>query len=102
MTETANQLETTTVYGLSPDCRYRRVVDEGVILRQSAGEVLVSNAVGARVMDLLDGTNPVAAIVDRLVSELDVDRDTAERDLAAFLQGLLDGGVIEPRASAAD
>jgi hypothetical protein len=98
MTETL--LDSTAVYCLSPDCRYRKVFDEGLILRQSAGEVLVSNPVGARVMDLLDGTNPVGAILDRLVSELTVDRDTAERDLAAFLRGLLDDGVIEPRGSA--
>jgi len=93
-------LDSDLVFRLRPDCRYRKVVDEGVILRQTEGEVLVSNRVGATVMDRLDGATPVAAILDGLVSQFEVDRPTAERDLSVFLHDLLQSGVIEPRPAA--
>lgn len=96
MPETEAALDTATVYRLRPDCRYRKVIDEGVILRQSEGEVLTTNRVGALIMDQLDGATAVGAILDRLIADFTVDRQTVELDLASFLQELLQASVIEP------
>ena len=52
-----------TVYRRAADVRYRVLDDEAVVIRQRAGEVLGLNALGARLLDALDGLKPVGEIV---------------------------------------
>jgi hypothetical protein len=77
------------------DIRFRTIGEEGVVIRQEAGEVLVVNEVGARVLALLDGRCSVDALVARLAEEFEVDAAVLRRDLAAYLEELLAGGVLE-------
>lgn len=88
-------IESTTVFRKCSDARYRNVGGEGIVVRQAAGEVLVLNGVGARVLDLLDSESPVGGLVDALAAEYDIDRATLERDVLAYLRELLDAGIIE-------
>lgn len=88
-------IERDAVLAKSADARYRNVGGEGVVVRQSAGEVLVLNGVGARVLDLLAAPTPVGALLNALAEEFEVDRTTLERDVLAYLQELLEAGVIE-------
>ena len=85
-----------TIYVLDPDTRHRTVGGEGVVVRQGPGEVLVVNAVGSRVVELLDGTHTVDAVVDVLLGEYQTDRETLTRDINSYLVELLEAGVIEP------
>jgi len=85
----------TTVLAKSSDARYRNIGGEGVVVRQSAGEVLVVNGVGARVLDLLETRTPVGGLLDTLAAEYAIDRATLECDVLAYLQELLDAGIIE-------
>jgi hypothetical protein len=78
------------------DVRFRRVADEAVVLRQDAGEVLALNEVAARILELVGEGLTQDEIVDRLLEEYDVERPELEADTAAFVQELLDSGVIEP------
>jgi hypothetical protein len=87
--------EMIAMYALCPDIRYRIVADEGVVVRQEAGEVLVLNAVGARVMELLNKPMSAAGLVNVLAEEYDVERATLEQDLSDYLENLLNAGVIE-------
>ena len=77
------------------DTRYRNIGDEGVVVRQTAGEVLVLNEIGVRVLELLEAAVPVSGLLDALDAEYAVDRATLERDVLAYLQELVDAGVIE-------
>lgn len=77
------------------DTRYRNIGDEGVVVRQTAGEVLVLNEIGVRVLELLEVAVPVSGLLDALDAEYTVDRATLERDVLAYLQELMDAGVIE-------
>ena len=88
-------IETGTILKRCADTRYRNIGDEGVVVRQTAGEVLVLNEVGVRVLDLLETTVPVSDLLDALNAEYAVDRATLERDVLAYLQELVDAGVIE-------
>ncbi len=92
-------IESTTVFRKRSDARYRNIGGEGIVVRQTAGEVLVLNGVGARVLDLLESGMPVGSLVDMLVAEYDVDRATLERDVLAYFQELLDAGIIEDVAA---
>ncbi len=77
------------------DARYRNIGDEGIVIRQTAGEVLVLNEIGVRVLDLLEVALPVSGLLDALDAEYDIDRGTMEQDVLAYLQELVDAGVIE-------
>ncbi len=77
------------------DARYRNIGGEGVVVRQAAGEVLVLNEIGVRVLELLEATMPVSGLLDALDAEYEIDRPTLEQDVLAYLQELVDAGVIE-------
>lgn len=81
------------------DTRYRNIGGEGVVVRQTAGEVLVLNEIGVRVLELLEAALPVSGLLDALDAEYEIDRSTLERDVLAYLQELVDAGVIEPVAA---
>lgn len=86
--------------GLCSDVRFRRVADEAVIIRQDAGEVLVVNELGARVLEMLEG--PGAVSYDELVDRLSREYEQAESlpsDILEFLVELVDSGVAASRAA---
>jgi Coenzyme PQQ synthesis protein D (PqqD) len=84
-----------TVFKLRSDVRFRRLEPEGVIVRQTDPEVLVVNDLAARILETIDGTVPVGALVDAFTSEYAVDRAVLEHDVAAFLDELVEGRIIE-------
>jgi elongation factor P hydroxylase len=88
-------------YKTCNDVRFRALDDEGIVVRQQAGEVIVLNAAGTRVIELVAAGASGASIVDQLEQEYDTDRATLERDVAAHLAELLEANVIEPAPSAA-
>lgn len=92
-------VDSTTVFELKPDVRHRLVSDEGVVLRQEAGEVMVVNEVGARVLELVDAHTDALSMIDVLLEEFEIDRLTLERDVAHYLDELLSHGVIQPGAA---
>ena len=81
------------------DTRYRNIGGEGVVVRQTASEVLVLNEIGVRVLELLEAALPVSGLLDALDAEYEIDRPTLERDVLVYLQELVDAGVIEPVAA---
>ena len=83
------------VFRRTGEVRYRIVDGEAVIVRQRAGEVMVLNPTGARILELVDGERPVAAIVETLEAELDAERPALEADGEAFLLELSEAGVVE-------
>ena len=84
-------------------------LDEGFLIRDIAGEdVLVP--IGSKVIDfkglitltpvggfiyrLLEDRKEQSEIVDLIISEYEIDRETAENDLTEFLAGLREQGVL--------
>lgn len=92
--------ELARIYRRTAEVRYRIVDGEAVVVRQRAGEVMVLNPTGARILELVDGERPVASIVETLGEEVDAARATLEADVAAFLLELADAGVLEAVAEA--
>jgi Coenzyme PQQ synthesis protein D (PqqD) len=95
----AEMIAPTAVFRKCSDTRYRNIGGEGIVVRQRASEVLVVTEVGARVLDLLDGSTPVSGLLNALAAEYDVDRPTLESDTEGYLRDLLEVGVIEPVAA---
>lgn len=83
-----------TVLRRAPDTRYRRVQEEGVVIRQRTAEALVVNELGARLLDLIDGRSTVEELLDRLEAEYDVERPRLEADVLAYLDELERIGLV--------
>jgi hypothetical protein len=93
--EDVSALDPTRILKPSRDLRFRRIDDEAVVVRQSAGEVLVMNETAARLLELADGRTSVADWVEVLAGEYDVDREALERDVLAFADELAGEGMLE-------
>lgn len=83
-------------YCLSPKVSYTRVTDEYVAVEQSAGDVLVLNELGGRLLELADQGLSLRAMIPPLLEEYDVDQETLENDLKEFLPGLVEAGLVQP------
>jgi hypothetical protein len=85
-------------------CRSEQVVvrnigDETILVPISGSladleQVFVLNALGLFVWERLDGSRSVAAIVDEVLEEFDASRETAEQDVAEFVENLSGLGVL--------
>jgi hypothetical protein len=96
-----NEIRAGSVLRRRADVRFRVIDEEGVVVRQSAGEVLVLNDLGTRILALADGLSPVAHWVDALLGEFDVERPELERDVLAFAAELVEQGLLEALPAAA-
>jgi hypothetical protein len=90
-----SQIGEGTVLRRRPDVRFRVIDEEGVVVRQSAGEVLVLNDLGTRILAMADGLVPVARWIDALLGEFEVERPELQRDVLAFAAELLEQGLLE-------
>ena len=88
-------IQDSSVFRPRPDVRFRVVGDEAVVVRQEASEVIALNDVGASVLSLLDSRRTVAAVVEALLSEYEIDRNSLRGDVVSFLAELQDAGVVE-------
>lgn len=59
-----------------------------VLLSIENGEYYNMNEVGSRIWELLEKPMTVAALIDQLLAEFEVDRATCEQEATAFLQQL--------------
>ena len=82
------------IFRRADDIKYRKIGDEGIAVRQGAGEVLVLNEIGHLVLELSDGARLVREMVDAIAERYDSDVDTIRRDLYAYLEELLEASII--------
>ena len=95
MIGTSSRIGLDSVLRRRGDVRFRVLDDEAVVVRQSAGEVLVLSEVASRILELADGGRSVAGWADALSAEYDVERPALERDLVGFAGELVAAGVLE-------
>jgi len=88
------------IYRRRSDVRFRTVLDEAVVVRIEAAEVLVVNGVGARILELVDGERTLESIRRVLSSEFDVEESRLRSDLETFVAELAAAGIIESVAGA--
>jgi len=71
-----------------------------ILLDVDEGLVLTSNAVGARIWQLIEQDRTTAEIVRQIVDDYDVPIERAQRDVAMFVAALMSRGLVagDPRA----
>lgn len=87
--------DTTRTYRLRSDVRFRSVADEGVVLRQDEGEVLVVNGVGVRVVELVADGAGLEDMLGILENEYEVEPADLRTDVKTYLEELEEAGVLE-------
>lgn len=68
--------------------------DEKVMMSIEKGQYFGLEAVGSRIWELLGAPIKVAALIDALLQQFAVDRETCERDVLAFLEELQLAGIV--------
>jgi len=79
----------------SPSLVSANVNDDLVILSISRGKYYGTQVVGKRVWALLEQPMTVGDISEQLLGQFEVDRQTCEREVRAFVDQLLAEGLVE-------
>src|SRR5262249_37975961 len=82
------------VLSKSADAAYRIYDGEATIVLPSMARVSVLNEMGSRVWEAIDGRRTIGEIVDEILEQFDVTRETAEADLFAFVDALREHGMV--------
>jgi Coenzyme PQQ synthesis protein D (PqqD) len=69
--------------------------DESVALNLQSAQYHGLNGVAARMFEQLRGAASVGQVVDPLAAEFEQPREVIERDLAVFVRGLEERGLVE-------
>jgi len=92
-------LDIEEIYKKDPSMVCRTIEDESVLVPvgQSTGELkntYTLNEAGARIWEMLDGKNSLAAIKQQIISEYLVSAEEAEIKILDFMKSLKDIGAI--------
>jgi hypothetical protein len=76
-----------------PDVRLRKVFDRLLLLRVHV--TMETNEVGALIWSLCNGQSTLDSIIQRVVTEFDVDQATSQNDVLEFIRSLEESQMIE-------
>ncbi len=85
-----------TRWQISDNAVDNAVGDEVVILHLANGTYFGLEAVGALLWRGLKAGETPLMVRDQILAAYDIDQETAEHDLAKFMQELIDGELITP------
>jgi hypothetical protein len=68
--------------------------DEKVMMSVEKGQYYGLDPIGSRVWELIEEPVKVSELIDTLFQKYDVDRETCERDVLAFLEELHEYGIL--------
>lgn len=83
------------IYRLKSDVRHRSIADEGIVLRQDEGEVLVVNGIGERIVELIGEGASLPQVLATLETEYDVEPKQLKTDVMTYLGELEEAGVLQ-------
>ncbi len=81
-------------YAISGDALARKVGDELVIMDLAGEEYFSLNQAGRKVWEGLSQQQTLSVVVDALVEQFDVSRETAAHDVLAVTRELLSAGLV--------
>ncbi len=76
------------------DTSARTIGDETIVLNLPRSRYFTIKGVGVRLFELLAEDRSVDDLVETIVSEYDVDRAVARRDIESFVARLRDEGLV--------
>ena len=87
------------IYNKNPDVVYRIIAGEAILVpisqeTQIAGRLFSLNEVGAFIWERIDGERNLAAILEEIIQEHEVEEETARSDLLELIAALEKTGAI--------
>jgi hypothetical protein len=73
-------------YSLHPNLTIKKILDDVFVFDRTSGIVHSFNATGGIMWEKLSSALPFPAIVNELVDEFEVSKETASKDLFDFIQ----------------
>ncbi|NJD90496.1 MAG: lasso peptide biosynthesis PqqD family chaperone [Geobacter sp.] len=70
------------------------IEDEKVMMSIEKGEYFGLEPIGSRIWEMMATPVKVSAIIDAMLNQYDIDRQTCENDVLKFLSELNDAGII--------
>jgi len=80
---------------ISDDIVYRELDGSIVTLSLATGEYVELDLVGTRIWQLIEQDGRQSSVREGLLASFDIDEDTCDQKLKAFLATLLDKGLIK-------
>ena len=95
-------MDLNAIYMQDPSIVSRNIAGEMILvpIQSSVGDlesIYTLNETAARIWELLDGEHSLAAVLDVVVAEFEVERDEAERDLLELIAQLASIGAVQAR-----
>jgi hypothetical protein len=78
----------------STDISARAIGDETIVLSLATSRYFTITGVGTRVFELLAEDISLDDLVESIVEDYEIDRDTARRDIKAFVDRLRDAQLL--------
>ena len=84
------------IWRLDSAVRFRRLLDEAVLIHQEKAEALVLNDTAVSFIELCDGRRTVDEIIAAIVESFEVSAEQLTEDLMPFIKELSREGIIKP------
>ena len=84
---------------ISPDVLFQEVSGEMVLLDLNSEQYFGLDEIGARIWSLLESGAGESAVVDTLLEEYEVEKETLQADVAELLDQLTEAGLVEMRGA---
>ena len=92
------QIDETTVFSLAPNASFQALGEGAVILMIDSGQLYTCNETTEAFLKMIDGQRNLGAILDVLVAEFAVDRDSLAQDFLPIAGELRSEGILEIRS----
>jgi pyrroloquinoline quinone biosynthesis protein D len=83
-----------TVLALSPTASFQSLGDSAVILMTDSGQLYTCNTTTEAFLKKVDGFRTMAEIIDGVLAEFEVDRDTLRGDMVNIASELAAEGIV--------
>ena len=84
-----------TVFALSPVASFQSLGDDAVILMVDSGQLYSCNRVTETFLKAVDGFRSMREIIDAVLPQFEVDRETLRGDLLALASDLSTEGIVK-------
>jgi pyrroloquinoline quinone biosynthesis protein D len=92
-----SEVNDTCVFLLAANASFQALGEGAVVLMIDSGQIYSCNETTEAFLKLVDGKRNFGEIIDRLVTEFAIDRDTLAVDFLPVVQQLRSEGILEIR-----
>jgi hypothetical protein len=90
-------IDETAVFALAPNASFQALGEGAVILMIDSGQLYTCNESTEAFLKMLNGERSFGAILDLLVAEFAIDRETLAQDFLPIVGELRSEGIVELR-----